>query len=78
MDRNEFFNNEKEIKELSFKELLEMYEMELTVFEKIELETSGVRQSEVEQIKVEAGTKLTEVEELDSTNEESETLLLLL
>lgn len=63
MDRNEFFNNEKEIKELSFKELLEMYEMELTVFEKIELETSGVRQSEVEQIKVEAGTKLTEVKE---------------
>jgi len=63
VDRNEFFNNEKEIKELSFKELLEMYEMELTVFEKIELETSGVRQSEVEQIKVEAGTKLTEVKE---------------
>jgi len=55
-----------------------VHELEFVNLEEIESEVTGVRKSEVEVTAIEAGTKLTEVEELDSTNEESETLLLLL
>ena len=68
-EANEFFNNEGEIEELSIKELLGVHELEQAGFEEIELEVLEVRESEVE---------LTEVEGIDSTKEESDTLLLLL